>query len=72
MSDEEEAYVNLRLKLADGLKARCQAHGITQLDLAQAIKSGQSPVAKREAGDPRDTRFRPASFGRLQLRALVH
>lgn len=26
MSDEEEAYVNLRLKLAEGLKALRQAH----------------------------------------------
>jgi|SRR5208283_1070255 len=52
MSDEEEAYVNLRLKLAEGLKAQRQARGITQVDLAQAIKSSQSRVAKMEAGDP--------------------
>jgi ribosome-binding protein aMBF1 (putative translation factor) len=52
MSDEEEAYVNLRLKLAEGLKARRQARGITQIGLAQAIKSSQSRVAKMEAGDP--------------------
>jgi hypothetical protein len=52
MSDEEEAYVNLRLKLADGLKARRQSRGITQVGLARAIKSSQSRVAKMEAGDP--------------------
>ena len=52
LSDEEEAYVNLRLKLAEGLKARRQAHGITQVDLAHTIKSSQSRVAKMEAGDP--------------------
>ena len=52
MSDEEEAFVNLRLKLAQGLKARRQAHGITQMSLAHAIKSSQSRVAKMEAGDP--------------------
>jgi ribosome-binding protein aMBF1 (putative translation factor) len=52
MSDEKEAYVNLRLKLAEGLKARRQAHGVTQVGLAQAIKSSQSRVAKMEAGDP--------------------
>ena len=51
MSDEEEAYVNLRLKLAEGLKARRQARGITQVDLAQSIKSSQSRVAKMESGD---------------------
>ena len=29
MSNEEVAYVNLRLKLAEGLKARRQSRGIT-------------------------------------------
>ena len=52
MSNEEEAYVNLRLKLAEGLKARRQSRGITQVDLARTIKSSQSRVAKMEAGDP--------------------
>ena len=52
MSDEEEAYVNLRLKLAEGLKARRQSRGITQVGLARTIKSSQSRVAKMEAGDP--------------------
>jgi ribosome-binding protein aMBF1 (putative translation factor) len=52
MSDEEEAYVNLRLKLAEGLKERRQSRGITQVGLARTIKSSQSRVAKMEAGDP--------------------
>jgi hypothetical protein len=52
MSDEEEAYVNLRLKLAEGLKARRQSRGVTQVGLARTIKSSQSRVAKMEAGDP--------------------
>src|SRR5208337_3364175 len=52
MSDEEEAYVNLRLKLAEGLKARRQSRGITQVGLARTIKSSQSRVAKMESGDP--------------------
>ena len=52
MSDEEESYVNLRLRLAEGLKTRRQAYGVTQIGLAQAIKSSQSRVAKMEAGDP--------------------
>ena len=51
-SNEEEAYVNLRLKLAEGLKARRQSRGITQVGLARTIKSSQSRVAKMEAGDP--------------------
>jgi ribosome-binding protein aMBF1 (putative translation factor) len=52
MSDQEESYVNLRLSLAEGLKTRRQARGVTQIGLAQAIKSSQSRVAKMEAGDP--------------------
>ncbi len=52
MSDEEEAYVNLRLKLAEGLRTRRQSRGITQVGLARTIKSSQSRVAKMEAGDP--------------------
>jgi hypothetical protein len=52
MSDEEESYVDLRLRLAQGLKTRRQAHGVTQIGLAHAIKSSQSRVAKMEAGDP--------------------
>lgn len=52
MTDEEEAYVNLRLKLAEGLKARRHARGVTQVGLAKTIKSSQSRVAKMEAGDP--------------------
>ena len=52
LSAEEEAYIELRLKLADGLKARRRARGVTQVDLAQSIKSSQSRVAKMEAGDP--------------------
>jgi hypothetical protein len=52
MTDEEEAYVNLRLKLAEGLKARRHARGVTQVGLARVIKSSQSRVAKMEAGDP--------------------
>jgi hypothetical protein len=52
MTDEEEAYVNLRIKLAEGLKERRQSRGITQVGLARTIKSSQSRVAKMEAGDP--------------------
>lgn len=51
MTCEEEAYVNLRLGLAQGLKTRRHARGVTQQGLARAIKSSQSRVAKMEAGD---------------------
>jgi ribosome-binding protein aMBF1 (putative translation factor) len=52
LSDEEAAYIDLRLKLAEGLKARRSAKGLTQNDLAKAVRSSQSRVAKMEAGDP--------------------
>lgn len=52
LSKEEEAYIELRLKLADGLKSKRQSKGVTQVELAQSLKSSQSRVAKMEAGDP--------------------
>ena len=52
LSDEEAAYIELRLKLAEGLKAARKNHGVTQVQLAQTMKSSQSRVAKMEAGDP--------------------
>jgi hypothetical protein len=52
LSVEEQSYMELRLKLAVGLKARRQARGVTQVGLAQSLKSSQSRVAKMEAGDP--------------------
>ena len=52
LTDEEEAYIELRLKLAEGLKSRRSNKGLTQIQLAQAIHSSQSRVAKMEAGDP--------------------
>ena len=52
LSREEELFIELRLKLAEGLKTRRQASGMSQIKLAQTIKSSQSRVAKMEAGDP--------------------
>ena len=52
LTDEEAAYVELRLKLADGLRARRTARGISQTALAKTIESSQSRVAKMESGDP--------------------
>jgi DNA-binding XRE family transcriptional regulator len=49
---EEAAYIELRLKLADGLKMARRSRSITQTKLAQTIHSSQSRVAKMEAGDP--------------------
>lgn len=52
LSHEEAAYIELRLKLAEGLKARRSKKGMTQTALAKAVRSSQSRVAKMEAGDP--------------------
>jgi ribosome-binding protein aMBF1 (putative translation factor) len=52
LSADEEAYIELRLKLADGLKSRRNSRGVTQTQLAHALRSSQSRVAKMEAGDP--------------------
>ena len=51
LTDQEEAYVELRLKLADALKRQRIRRNLTQADLAKTMKSSQSRVAKMEAGD---------------------
>ncbi len=51
LTDQEEAYVELRLKLADALKRQRLRRNLTQADLAKTMKSSQSRVAKMEAGD---------------------
>jgi len=51
LTDQEEAYVELRLKLADALKRQRMRRDLTQADLAKTMKSSQSRVAKMESGD---------------------
>jgi hypothetical protein len=52
LSEEEMAYVELRLRLADSLRKRRQRSNLSQVALAQLIGSSQSRVAKMESGDP--------------------
>lgn len=52
LSDEETAYVELRLRLADSLRRRRQKRNLSQTDLAKMLHSSQSRVAKMEGGDP--------------------
>ncbi|MEX0807027.1 MAG: helix-turn-helix domain-containing protein [Candidatus Binatia bacterium] len=52
LSNEESAYIELKIKLAGGLRQRRQQKGLSQLDLAAKLQSSQSRVAKMEAGDP--------------------
>jgi DNA-binding XRE family transcriptional regulator len=52
LTAEERALVDLRLRLASGLKVQRALRRLTQGELAKAVKSSQSRVAKMEAGDP--------------------
>jgi predicted transcriptional regulator len=52
LTDHEAAYIELRLKLAQGLKAKRSSRGLSQTELAKVVQSSQSRVAKMEAGDP--------------------
>src|SRR6266850_3373753 len=52
LSNEESAYIELKIRLAAGLRQRRQEKGLSQLDLAAKLQSSQSRVAKMEAGDP--------------------
>ena len=52
LSEQEAAYVELRLRLADSLRSRRKQRNLTQTALARLIQSSQSRVAKMETGDP--------------------
>ena len=52
LSDEEAAYIEMKLALSEKLKERRQRKRLTQAELAEVIESSQSRVAKMEAGDP--------------------
>jgi len=52
LSPDEEAYVELRLRLAQGLKQRRLRRNLTQIEFAKVVRSSQSRVAKMEIGDP--------------------
>ena len=52
LSHEEEAYVELKLKLSKGLQEYRKGKKLTQESLARLMRSSQSRVAKMESGDP--------------------
>ena len=52
LSNEEAAYIELKIKLAEGLRQRRQQKGLSQLDLAAKLESSQSRVADPSANGP--------------------
>ena len=51
LSDEEAAYVELKLALSRSLRQWRTRHGVTQMELARRLRFSQSRIAKMEAAD---------------------
>jgi len=51
LSDQEAEYVELKLKLAEGLREIRRRRRLGQVELAKMVRSSQSRVAKMEAAD---------------------
>lgn len=51
LSDEEETYIEIKLRLSESFREHRLRCKMTQEDVANLIKSSQSRVAKMEAGD---------------------
>jgi len=52
LTPEEEAYIDIRLDFSSLVKSQRAKRGWTQEQLARAIGSSQSRIAKLEGGDP--------------------
>ena len=52
LTADEKAFVEPKLRLAGGLRERRLLRRLSQVQLARAVRSSQSRVAKMEAGDP--------------------
>ncbi len=52
LAADEIAYIEMKLALSNSLKKQRLKKNMSQVDLAKAVKSSQSRVAKMEAGDP--------------------
>lgn len=52
LSDAESMFVELKASLATALQEKRTARQLTQSEVASALGSSQSRVAKMEAGDP--------------------
>ena len=52
LTDEEAAYIEMKLNLSQALRERRRARGMTQKEFAALVRSSQSRVSKMENGDP--------------------
>lgn len=52
LTEEEAAFVELKLTLSASLKEYRTSRGLSQSELARRLRSSQSRVAKMEASDP--------------------
>jgi len=52
LTPEEETYIDIRLDISSLVKTQRAKRGWTQEQLARAIGSSQSRIAKLEGGDP--------------------
>jgi len=52
LSNEEAAYIDLKIKLSTNLRQLRTKQKLTQIEVAKILKSSQSRVAKLETGDP--------------------
>ncbi|TAJ95757.1 MAG: XRE family transcriptional regulator, partial [Gammaproteobacteria bacterium] len=52
LTPEESAYIEMKLALSSSLKQQRLKRKMSQVELAKAVKSSQSRIAKMEAGDP--------------------
>src|SRR5688572_12316438 len=52
LTEEEAAFVEVKVALSNELRERRQEQGLSQVDLARILGSSQSRVAKMEASDP--------------------
>lgn len=51
LNEQEAALVELKLALVAAVREARRRHGLSQIDLAQRMRSSQSRVAKIETGD---------------------
>ena len=65
LSENESAYIEMKLALSESLTAWREAQKLTQAAVAKLINSSQSRVAKMEAGDP-SVCFSSAKVGHIR------